>query len=355
MGGLARRNAVHDRGGVLTLIVLLIVLALSLCLLGFFWWPCCCPLLSDDFNRADSTNLGADWTEISGAWEIASNQLKIPGGGSAFVQSVKEHATAYVNISVQVKADTAGDQARIILDYTDASNFHFAQVQFGAGGHLRIYSRSGGADTQLNSVAIAPAINTLTTFTVCTSDSGRLLAVCGNLISAPVTLTGAGKFGLGTGTCAGNIFFENFAASKTDDCCPKCSVQCSTTICIGGSSPGEIKLVISGMTGAPAGCLPGNCSSAYDGTYYIPFRSFNGCGAGSGCCYRHTPGPCGQSSLDVNIETTQIRITTVPINYGTWRVLHTTPIDCLTLSNFSVPWFGGTCDGSSSTAYVSAV
>jgi hypothetical protein len=44
--------------------------------------PCCCDEaacyeFSDDFNRANDTDLGANWTETSGDSEIASNKLKM--------------------------------------------------------------------------------------------------------------------------------------------------------------------------------------------------------------------------------------------------------------------------------------
>jgi hypothetical protein len=52
------------------------------------WLPPALPsIFSDDFNRADSTSLGADWTEVAGNWTIASNQLCLPGievGGARY-------------------------------------------------------------------------------------------------------------------------------------------------------------------------------------------------------------------------------------------------------------------------------
>lgn len=49
---------------------------------------------TDDFNRADSSNLGAGWTEVSGDWSIASNQLS-PGnaGGTIILRTATAMAT----------------------------------------------------------------------------------------------------------------------------------------------------------------------------------------------------------------------------------------------------------------------
>lgn len=40
--------------------------------------------VSDDFNRANSTNLGSNWTEDSGDWEISSNQLLQGTAGGSY-------------------------------------------------------------------------------------------------------------------------------------------------------------------------------------------------------------------------------------------------------------------------------
>lgn len=40
---------------------------------------------SDDFNRTDSTNLGAGWVEVSGDWSIASSQLSPGSDGGTII------------------------------------------------------------------------------------------------------------------------------------------------------------------------------------------------------------------------------------------------------------------------------
>lgn len=40
---------------------------------------------SDDFNRADSTSLGAGWVEVSGDWSIASNRLSPGAAGGTII------------------------------------------------------------------------------------------------------------------------------------------------------------------------------------------------------------------------------------------------------------------------------
>jgi hypothetical protein len=40
---------------------------------------------TDDFNRADSSNLGANWVEVSGDWSIISNQLSSGNAGGTII------------------------------------------------------------------------------------------------------------------------------------------------------------------------------------------------------------------------------------------------------------------------------
>ena len=42
---------------------------------------CCCRILHDEFTRANSSDLGNNWTEASGAWSILSNYVQESSGG----------------------------------------------------------------------------------------------------------------------------------------------------------------------------------------------------------------------------------------------------------------------------------
>ena len=49
---------------------------------------------TDDFNRADSTDLGAEWVEVSGDWSIISNQLAPPvSAGTVVLRAATAMAT----------------------------------------------------------------------------------------------------------------------------------------------------------------------------------------------------------------------------------------------------------------------
>lgn len=66
---------------------------------------------SDDFNRANSTDLGAGWVEVSGDWSITSNQLS-PGaaGGTIILRAAGAMATNDNFAQVTIAATTTASQ-----------------------------------------------------------------------------------------------------------------------------------------------------------------------------------------------------------------------------------------------------
>jgi hypothetical protein len=79
-------------------------------------------VFSDNFNRPDSTNLGANWTELNGDSSIAGNQLTLPSFSSGNPISVRTTTTAHAALAnckvtiTQVEAGSAdgGPVARLI-------------------------------------------------------------------------------------------------------------------------------------------------------------------------------------------------------------------------------------------------
>lgn len=66
---------------------------------------------ADDFNRADSTNLGAGWVEVSGDWSIVSNQLS-PGaaGGTIVLRAAGAMASNDNSAQFTIAATTSASQ-----------------------------------------------------------------------------------------------------------------------------------------------------------------------------------------------------------------------------------------------------
>ncbi|WP_406122953.1 hypothetical protein OHQ89_12395 [Streptomyces canus] len=63
---------------------------------------------TDDFNRADSTSLGANWVEVSGDWSIISNQLSSgSAGGTIILRATGAMATNDNSAQVKIAATAA--------------------------------------------------------------------------------------------------------------------------------------------------------------------------------------------------------------------------------------------------------
>lgn len=68
-------------------------------------------IFTDNFTRADSTNLGASWVEVTGDWSIVSNQLS-PGaaGGTIILRAAGAMASNDHSAQVTIAATTAASQ-----------------------------------------------------------------------------------------------------------------------------------------------------------------------------------------------------------------------------------------------------
>lgn len=79
-------------------------------------------LFSDDFNRADNTSLGANWTELNGDSQILSNRLRFATSTSGAVRvntTVSAHAaTADVKVTV-TQVSSSGDGGPCARDSGD--------------------------------------------------------------------------------------------------------------------------------------------------------------------------------------------------------------------------------------------
>lgn len=201
---------------------------------------CCgCKSASDDFNRANSTDLGGSWTEAAGNWDINGNLLRITTASAIVLSTTVITVSKRVKISVLAKSSASGDLVRLILDYQDSSNYHFAEARIsGATGYLRIYRRLAGVETQLATTTFTYNINTPLILNACISGSTMQAIVLTNpttaasrAISANITPFDSGTFGLGTGgTVTGTVNFDDFTAEEVSEECADCCYGCLSTL-----------------------------------------------------------------------------------------------------------------------------
>lgn len=106
---------------------------------------------SDAFTRADSTNLGANWTEANGDWSILSNQLRTPG--TAFpanpyyiVTTTTAHAAlTECRVTITYKAGASFDGGPLARRQSGADTYYYAD--FTAPTTVQVYRRVAGVDT----------------------------------------------------------------------------------------------------------------------------------------------------------------------------------------------------------------
>lgn len=110
---------------------------------------------SDDFNRADSSDLGAAWIEVSGEWSIASNRLS-PGaaGGTIILRAADAMASSdnFAQVAIAVTASASqGVWCR------GNSNISQGYLWRNDGSTWNLFAVVGGSFTSIGSYAAAAA------------------------------------------------------------------------------------------------------------------------------------------------------------------------------------------------------
>jgi hypothetical protein len=110
---------------------------------------------TDDFNRADSTNLGAGWVEVSGDWSIVSNRLS-PGsaGGTIILRAAGAMATSDHYAQVTIATTTAASHG---VWCRGNSNISQGYLWRNDGTSWNLFSVVGGSFTSIGSFAGAAA------------------------------------------------------------------------------------------------------------------------------------------------------------------------------------------------------
>lgn len=244
---------------------------LSLSLFAFFWGgcPCCtCDIFDDLFTRANSTDIGSNWSEDAGDWQIATNKLQSPASAFALATYTGDASNATVHAQVAVRTTSAGDKVRLVVGCTGTGDYFCGELKFGTGvtaanTTLKIFQRSGGTDTELATATIkGTAPNLDATIRLCVGTDGTIYFGLGTNIGivADRCGVGAGSVGLATGdTAAGTITFDTFALDKSEGSCLYCCRGCS------GESPLAWDVTLPALTNGTCA----SCSSHSSQTYRI--------------------------------------------------------------------------------------
>lgn len=135
---------------------------------------CCCeePVVgcifaSDDFDRPDSTDLGANWTEVLGDLQIVS--LKLTGTGSAIHATTKPVNKPEGILRGLVVLPATTSRCRFMFNYTDMNNYDYVELYRSTTTvFLSFITRSGGTNNSryLASASYSP-LDPTDTWTAC--------------------------------------------------------------------------------------------------------------------------------------------------------------------------------------------
>jgi hypothetical protein len=113
---------------------------------------------ADNFDRADSTSLGASWTEISGNLVVAGNMLKNALGTitpSLAVVSALNGPVETAEADFTSTDNNLGPRFGIVLRYQDARNYYLIHRRTGGSSLLVISRVVNGVETVLRSSSLA--------------------------------------------------------------------------------------------------------------------------------------------------------------------------------------------------------
>jgi hypothetical protein len=206
------------------------------------WWcshgggPCA--LFTDDFNRADSADVGMGWQEKAGVWSIAANKLDEAGNAGAVIINCRRFEKDQI-VYATLKSVVAGAGYRLIANWYDDDNYYFGEATFAADGGLRVRlgSRVAGVESILEEVNWTGFAAGGDWQAKLCCENGHLHLRIGAVASSGDAWTLVNQFpegrwaGLGNGSIddesAPAIDFDDFQVDRPEcGLCPDCFVQC---------------------------------------------------------------------------------------------------------------------------------
>ena len=214
---------------------------------------CCeqdCIDFTDDFDRADDTDLGSDWDERAGNWEISSEQLTV-STADALVICDTCTVSGDQTLWSYYEMDTTGDKIRFILSYVDDDNYVAVEIESGDPcDTVRCIVRDTAVETQYGDDQFTYGSNnpqsgvTRQAFAICLDKTTRVLkwqhdTTLGTLVARdrngsgqftlPSGFPDGSKSGLGTGdTLTGTISFTDASSDSGNSLGDSTSFNCGS-------------------------------------------------------------------------------------------------------------------------------
>lgn len=123
-------------------------------------------LFFDDFNRTDSTNLGSQWTELSGDWTITANQLaqNNTATGGKWVRTATAITQTDYKVQSQVTPTSGIGYAGVTARLVDTNNYYTIRLRVDLN-NVSLFRVQGGTFTLLGAAYTpSPALQLNTTY-----------------------------------------------------------------------------------------------------------------------------------------------------------------------------------------------
>jgi hypothetical protein len=256
---------------------------------------CCggCNLYVDDFQRADSADVGGTWTEVQGDWEIDSNAVITAATAGLLISSRVPNRPAF-RIGVLVLITDSENKLRLVFNYVDEDNYLFVEIHWTDDTQyfLSIAERVAGVETLLASredpVPVIIVGQAQTIDVCCQPDLLRVSHSADSLmglvtdadgvpttfvpgistfgIAHPITADGDLPVGLGTGDVVNEIIVDDWRIVRDrpmsqlpeDTVCGACEPTC--IVCQDEHPANVMQIVITG--------------GAVAGTYLLPYNLY---------------------------------------------------------------------------------
>lgn len=137
-----------------------------------FRWSmgCCCAechVLLDEFDRSDSDDMGDNWNEVSGDWDIlGSNAYSNTSASLCLTTGAATDGTSQ-KLTVSLRFGTTSGSMAVVFAYEDSNNYCYVEFDYDAATVTVYEVVAGGSPSSLGSASFSFIVATTYQFAIC--------------------------------------------------------------------------------------------------------------------------------------------------------------------------------------------
>src|SRR3990167_9483213 len=190
-------------------------------------------LISDNFNRDNAVNLGANWIDDDAGFQISSNKaINTTGGDQTYWSGVFNPASADYDVTCTLHHTGTVSELAFFGRRTASDTFYWVAMNT-YNQTIKLYKRVGGSDTELGSFSGGYSVNNTYTFRL--NMVGSILKVYEGVTErisvSDSAITDIGKPGLLATSPNGSCDWDDFLVEGTE-----ATITTSTTTSVSTST-----------------------------------------------------------------------------------------------------------------------